>query len=646
MRYVLVRGLALFAMLSLVACAGDGGAAATTGDPASDEGVDVAGPDGGDGGEGDGANEEAGGGSTTASTGGIGDDTAADTSAGTTTTTTTTTTDGITDTDVSGTTDTSDATETTETAGATDGDESSCTPDCTGRACGYDGCGGSCGNCPVGSACDNAGRTGQCLPLPVDCSKLENKPGIDFCESSTDRCKIVFTNMQGCEAACASGGLDCVAAYENLDTACGPDTTRPALTCAGTGHGSDYCECVRPGACKPDCTGKLCGSDGCGGLCGACAGGENCVSGVCQLAPSEDENCGTYPFSANTLYAERLGFGRKVTGGDPTKLYRVTTLNASGAGSLTQALESDEPYWIVFDVEGTIRYPRASDGTPTKVAVRSNKTVDGRGRAIKIANAAFSFDASKPGYPGTKNVIFSDLEIFIDNPQDGIGDLIGIRGHANADPDQTDTRDLWFHHLDLHHGGDGAIDNRGGTNITISWIHVHDHTKVMLHTKDTDNNAAPHQRITYHHNWFDHTTRRGPQFAYGLADFFNNWQDNWYEYGAASIDGAQFLSEANIYEARPGTVCILGCPDPSPHGGGNDFQVSKKGLVNDWAPDKTNGYTTSIGDLKINNAAVTVASPEKVFDRKTYYSATVDIADLNLKQRLTTYTGPRTTYCK
>jgi hypothetical protein len=35
------------------------------------------------------------------------------------------------------------------------------------------------------------------------------------------------------------------------------------------------------GACTPDCGGKFCGDDGCGGACGACTNGAICVTGIC-----------------------------------------------------------------------------------------------------------------------------------------------------------------------------------------------------------------------------------------------------------------------------------------------------------------------------------------------------------------------------
>ncbi|MFT3695497.1 MAG: S53 family peptidase [Kofleriaceae bacterium] len=36
------------------------------------------------------------------------------------------------------------------------------------------------------------------------------------------------------------------------------------------------------GTCTPNCTGKACGDDGCGGSCGSCTGTDTCTGGVCQ----------------------------------------------------------------------------------------------------------------------------------------------------------------------------------------------------------------------------------------------------------------------------------------------------------------------------------------------------------------------------
>jgi hypothetical protein len=71
---------------------------------------------------------------------------------------------------------------------------------------------------------------------------------------------------------------------------CGPD---------GCGGNCGYCsrpedcvdgECV----CTPDCEGKECGPDGCGGNCGYCPRGEDCIDGMCACEPNcEGKECGS-----------------------------------------------------------------------------------------------------------------------------------------------------------------------------------------------------------------------------------------------------------------------------------------------------------------------------------------------------------------
>jgi pectate lyase len=347
-------------------------------------------------------------------------------------------------------------------------------------------------------------------------------------------------------------------------------------------------------------------------------------------AATAGEDCTSYPFQASTLYAERVGFGRNTTGGDWSQPYHVTTLADAGAGSLRAALESDAPYWIVFDVDGVIDL--ADD-----LEITSNKTVDGRGRDITI-------DGNLEIDPGTHDVILSDVTLqYPEGFETSDGDLISIRGHGGTDPEAYDTRDLWFHHLELARGGDGQIDNRGATYLTISWSYFHSHAKAMLHANDTDQNPSPGNRSTYHHNFFAQVSRRGPQFHWGYADFFNNLQYQWYEYGAASLDGAQFRSEANIYEARPGAFC-LDCPDPNSPTGDMDFVVSKVALTTDWGSEP--GLVASVGDVVRQDAVITQRMPELVFERADHYTAVVDPADAALETRLRAETGPRRSYCQ
>lgn len=345
--------------------------------------------------------------------------------------------------------------------------------------------------------------------------------------------------------------------------------------------------------------------------------------------PDVDAGCGSYPFSAASLLAERVGFGAKTVGGSPMNVVHVTTLADTGVGSLREALISAASSWIVFDVNGTIKWA-------TSVKAKSNKTVDGRGRAIVI-EGELKLDAP------TTQFILSDVALR--NPN-GTGDVIGVRGHGDATPASFDTHDLWFHHLDMSKGGDGLLDLRGATAVTLSWNHLHTHSKAFLHARNTDDGEAGGMRVTYHHNWFEKISRRGPQFAFGEADFFNNFQDQWYEFGAAGVAGAKFLSEANIYAARPGTICFpVACPDPNSPTGDSDFEVSKQALI-DEIDTTGKGNTKSVNDLLQNGAVVIQTNPGAVFSRATYYAATIEAATPALAAKIKAGAGPRTAFCK
>lgn len=431
--------------------------------------------------------------------------------------------------------------------------------------------------------------------VPVDCSALESDPGWTSCGSTTSTCTAVFDDGSGCAAVCGAAGLGCLEVWEDLPGQCAPDLTRPALACdPGTGHQSDYCVCGGP-----------------------------------YVPPALD--CSTTPYSPAALLAERLGFGALADGGDPGSVYHVTTLADDGAGSLRGALESGTPWWIVFDVDGEIVLD-------SPIVVESHKTVDGRGSDVTI-NGSLRFE-------DTRDVIVTDVRLT--NDQEGhctqAGDVVTILGSGGTDPAGYTARDLWFHHVELFNGGDGLLDIRGGSRITVSWSHFHTHKKGLLQGETREGEPAPGMHVTYHHNWFDRISLRGPQFLFGKAHYLNNYQYEWYEYGAGSLSGAQLRSEGNVYQARPGTICFpVSCPDPNPCGD-DDYLVSKAALVHDWAGNGA-GSTASIGDLALNGAEISVHQPSQVFDPAAYYAYTAEVADTALADRIRAEAGPRTTYC-
>ncbi|MFH1530663.1 MAG: hypothetical protein ABIK09_08030 [Pseudomonadota bacterium] len=147
-----------------------------------------------------------------------------------------------------------------------------CVPDCGGgKECGDDGCGGKCGLCPEGNVCFT--DIGKCSS---EC--------VDECVNAGD------TKCQG-----AFAFKTCVETQLN-DQSCliwdAEYTYCPAQNVCAAGA------CV----CQPNCMGKNCGPDGCGGDCGSCVSPNTCNAGACECIcvdvwqPVCDEaSCETYP---------------------------------------------------------------------------------------------------------------------------------------------------------------------------------------------------------------------------------------------------------------------------------------------------------------------------------------------------------------
>ena len=84
---------------------------------------------------------------------------------------------------------------------------------------------------------------------------------------------------------------------------------------------------------------------------------------------------------------------------------------------------------------------------------------------------------------------------------------------------QQDNDHVWVHNCDLFYGnagsdadqikGDGALDNKTSTYITLSYNHFWDNGKASLLGLSEGTTSGLY--ITYHHNWFDHSDSRHPR---------------------------------------------------------------------------------------------------------------------------------------
>jgi len=126
------------------------------------------------------------------------------------------------------------------------------------------------------------------------------------------------------------------------------------------------------------------------------------------------------------------------------------------------------------------------------------------------------------------------------------GDNIGL---------QQKNDHIWVHHCDMFYGhaggdsdqqkGDGALDVKKSTYVTISYNHYWDTGKTNL--LGLGEKTTEGLYITYHHNWFDHSDSRHPRVRYYSAHVYNNFYDGISKYGAGATLGASVFMEKNYF---------------------------------------------------------------------------------------------------
>lgn len=144
----------------------------------------------------------------------------------------------------------------------------------------------SVGACPEGSACDAvfspalAETVGVCAPgcrTDVDC-----RPGTSCIATETP---AGGPSEKVCRPTCSA------------DAVCGPNALCDGATSTCQCKSDDACKvygaratCGPAGcSCVPDCAGRECGDDGCGGTCGSCDPAYTCSSGSCAGSCGTDE---------------------------------------------------------------------------------------------------------------------------------------------------------------------------------------------------------------------------------------------------------------------------------------------------------------------------------------------------------------------
>lgn len=111
--------------------------------------------------------------------------------------------------------------------------------------------------------------------------------------------------VAGCGSSAAPSPLGAGVGAQDTGTSVPWDAGAAADTGAAAADTSAAAD-TGPAVCVPDCQKKLCGSDGCGGTCGACGADEGCVEGVCKLLGSPDV-CAKAQCDANAYCLDQNG---------------------------------------------------------------------------------------------------------------------------------------------------------------------------------------------------------------------------------------------------------------------------------------------------------------------------------------------------
>jgi hypothetical protein len=130
--------------------------------------------------------------------------------------------------------------------------------------------------------------------------------------------------------------------------------------------------------CTPQCSGKECGADGCGGTCGTCSGAKSCSGGTCVCN--------------DTLQpGQSLGVNQSLT---------------NCKGNVTLVMQTDGNL-VVYGPPGAL-WSSNTAGTPANVAV-----MQGDGNFVLYNGSTPYWDSKTAGYSGAHLVVQDDGNVVI-----------------------------------------------------------------------------------------------------------------------------------------------------------------------------------------------------------------------------------------
>lgn len=207
-------------------------------------------------------------------------------------------------------------------------------------------------------------------------------------------------------------------------------------------------------------------------------------------------------------FAGAEGHGAAATGGRGGAVVKVTTLDATGAGSLQAALDTPGARIVVFDVSGVIAadeivIPHGDVTIAGQTAPGAGITIDGR------LVAAYEF--------GVDNIVIQHVRVRLTNPS-GPGEQMDALQLSRCARVMLD-------HVSVAFGVDESIDLYEASDVSIQWSTI-EQAATEGHPEGMHNygliQGPDGARGSYHHNLFAHNLNRNPALATGPSEVRNN----------------------------------------------------------------------------------------------------------------------------
>lgn len=281
--------------------------------------------------------------------------------------------------------------------------------------------------------------------------------------------------------------------------------------------------------------------------------------------------CATF-FLLRVLAAQALpafpgaeGFGSQTVGGRGGTVYTVTTLAASGPGSLREALEAEGPRIVVFNAAGVIDL-----GTDDIVITHPYLTLAGQtapGKGVVIKNAGIEI--------ATHDIVIRGMRVRVGGSLEGANPRYrdGIRISAEGCDTRTQACVEPYNVVLDHNSISWAVDENlsiwgAARDITLSWNIISEGLNCSIHRDGCHSMGllvGPEvHNISVHHNFMAHHTDRSPHLYTGFSgELVNNVFYDW-GWAATHLGGCDHAPEApsrinmigNYYRAGPSTYAF------------------------------------------------------------------------------------------